>query len=250
MPIPLVLAHRGYTNGFVENTLAAFTAARRLGADGVELDVRRTADWALAVHHAANLPDGRPLADVAARDLPEDVPLLADVLGACQGMSVVNVEVKHDPVADPDRALAGVVAAALVDGPLVDGPLVDGAVVDGGRAARVMVSSFDVPTLDVLRNAGLPVGWLLRPVDDVAASLPKAVDRGYVAVHPFVTGVDQALVDAAHAAGLGVNVWTVNHPADQTAMVAFGVDAIITDRLVEAVELVHGTKSNGETPGW
>ena len=36
-------------------TLAAFVAARRLGADGVELDVRRTADGALAVHHDATI---------------------------------------------------------------------------------------------------------------------------------------------------------------------------------------------------
>ncbi|HVX23520.1 MAG TPA: glycerophosphodiester phosphodiesterase [Acidimicrobiales bacterium] len=234
MPVPLVLAHRGCTDGFVENTIAAFQAARRLGADGVELDVRRTADWALAVHHDPDLADGRPLATVAARDLPAEVPLLADALAACQGM-VVNVEVKHDPSADPERALAGIVAAALADGSV---------------AERVVLSSFDAPTLDVLRNAGLPVGWLLRSVEDVAAALPEAVDRGYQAVHPFVTGVDQAVVDQAHAAGLAVNVWTVNAPTDQAAMVAFGVDAIITDRLVEAVALVRGAAPNGETPGW
>ncbi len=233
MPTPLVLAHRGYTDGFVENTVAAFQAARRLGADGVELDVRRTADWALAVHHDPDLPDGRPLAAVPARDLPDDVPLLADAMAACQGMTV-NVEVKHDPAVDPDRALATLVASALVDGGLTD---------------RVLLSSFDAATLDVLRNAGLPVGWLLRSVDDVAAALPEAVDRGYAAVHPFVTGVNRAVVEQAHAAGLAVNVWTVNAPGDQAEMVALGVDVIITDRLVEAVALVRDSPPNGETTG-
>ena len=51
-----VFAHRGCTEGFVENTLEAFAEARRLGADGVELDVRLTADGALAVHHDAGIP--------------------------------------------------------------------------------------------------------------------------------------------------------------------------------------------------
>ena len=59
-----VFAHRGCTEGFTENTLEAFAEARRLGADGVELDVRLTADGALAVHHDAEIPglgaDRRP----------------------------------------------------------------------------------------------------------------------------------------------------------------------------------------------
>ena len=49
-----VTAHRGSPDaaaGIRENTLAAFARARRLGADGVELDVRRTADGGLAIHH-------------------------------------------------------------------------------------------------------------------------------------------------------------------------------------------------------
>ena len=48
---PLVLGHRGASAGAPENTVAAFTRARELGADGVELDVRRTADGVLVVHH-------------------------------------------------------------------------------------------------------------------------------------------------------------------------------------------------------
>ena len=40
----------------MENSLDAFAEARRLGADGVELDVRVTKDGALAVHHDAEIP--------------------------------------------------------------------------------------------------------------------------------------------------------------------------------------------------
>ena len=48
---PLVLGHRGASHACPENTLAAFAQARAFGADGVELDVRRTADDRLVVHH-------------------------------------------------------------------------------------------------------------------------------------------------------------------------------------------------------
>ena len=61
----LVLAHRGARREAPENAVAAFAAARRRRADGVELDVHRTADDALVVHHDAEAPGvgghrGRP----------------------------------------------------------------------------------------------------------------------------------------------------------------------------------------------
>src|ERR1700759_2879939 len=91
-----VFAHRGCTEGFTENTVDAFVEARRLGADGVELDVRLTADGALAVHHDAQIPGVGSIADLGGADLPAHVPLLADVLAACEGM-VGNVEIKNAP---------------------------------------------------------------------------------------------------------------------------------------------------------
>ena len=48
---PRILAHRGASARARENTVEAFRLASALGADGVELDVRRTADGALVVHH-------------------------------------------------------------------------------------------------------------------------------------------------------------------------------------------------------
>ena len=67
--ITAVFAHRGCTEGFSENTLEAFAEAKRLGADGVELDVRLTSDGALAVHHDPLIdglgPDGISAATVS-----------------------------------------------------------------------------------------------------------------------------------------------------------------------------------------
>src|ERR1700674_3295989 len=95
-----VFAHRGCTEGFTENTIDAFAEARRLGADGVELDVRLTADGALAIHHDADIPGLGAIAGLGVTALPAHVPLLAEVLAVCEGM-VVNVEIKNAPQ-DPD----------------------------------------------------------------------------------------------------------------------------------------------------
>jgi glycerophosphoryl diester phosphodiesterase len=110
-----VFAHRGCTEGFTENTIEAFAEARRLGADGVELDVRLTADGALAIHHDAEIPGIGTIDQLAVADLPAHVPLLADALAACEGM-LVNVEIKNapqDPGWDPDEAVAALTAAAI-----------------------------------------------------------------------------------------------------------------------------------------
>ena len=57
------------------------------------------------VHHDAHLPDGRPIVDLQAADLPDYIPDLGAALDACAGMWV-NVEIKndaHDPDFDADR---------------------------------------------------------------------------------------------------------------------------------------------------
>jgi glycerophosphoryl diester phosphodiesterase len=46
-----IIAHRGDTSKYPENTIEAFLAAEAAGADGIELDVRETADGVLVVHH-------------------------------------------------------------------------------------------------------------------------------------------------------------------------------------------------------
>lgn len=47
---PLLIAHRGDTRNFPENTLAAFASAFEKGADGVELDVHLQMDKIIVVH--------------------------------------------------------------------------------------------------------------------------------------------------------------------------------------------------------
>jgi glycerophosphoryl diester phosphodiesterase len=221
--VTAVFAHRGCTEGFTENTIDAFAEARRLGADGVELDVRLTADGALAVHHDAEIPGLGAIARLEVADLPAHVPLLADVLAVCEGM-VVNVEIKNapqDPGWDAGEAVAALTAAAIEE---------------AGWTSRVIVSSFQMATLLAVQAADgrLALGALWGVGAEPEPALAAAAEAGFVAVHPFVMSVNPDLVGRAHAMGLAVNVWTVNATEDLRAMVAAGADAVITDRLREA----------------
>jgi glycerophosphoryl diester phosphodiesterase len=229
-----IFAHRGCTVGYVENTLDAFAEAKRLGADGVELDVRLTADGALAIHHDPVIQGLGPVAELTVTDLPSDVPLLAEALAVCDGL-VVDVEIKNDPAQpgyDPGESVAALTAAVVAE---------------AGWTERVIVSSFQVSTLRAARAADsrLRVGALWSVFADTDAALALAVEEGWYAVHPFVTAVSPALVERAHAAGLAVNVWTVNSPKDLAALVELGVDGVITDLLAEALSIARGGGSGG-----
>lgn len=211
----LVLAHRGANRLAPENTVAAMARAVELGADGVELDVHRSADGQLVVRHDAATPVGAlgDLTFAEIRGALADVPSLAEVLDVGRGR-LVNVEVK-----DPDPRAADAVVELL-----------------GRRrgADDVLVSSFDLSTVDRVHEAAphVPSGLLSFGID-VFEALATAEAHGHQALHPDVWTLLQADVAAltgqAHDRGMRVNVWTVNDADDLRRLRDAGVDAVITD---------------------
>jgi len=212
-----VIAHRGAAPAERENTVAAFRRAVELGADGVELDVRPTADGALVVHHDPRLPDGRPIVATDRADLPDHVPDLAAALDACAGV-VVNVELKNDP-ADPDFDPADRLADAVVE-LLASRP---------EPADRWLLSSFRRETIDRVRVLApdLATAYLVTGAD--AAAIEACRRHGHGTLHPWVGALTAAGVAAAKAAGLVVNTWTCNDAAQARRVAAWGVDGIVTD---------------------
>ena len=217
---PLIIAHRGapLTGSHPENTVAAFRRARSVAADWVELDVRRTADGATAVHHDPHLADGRLIASLDRAALPALVPDLDQALTACAGMGV-NIEIKNLEN-EPDHDPAHWLASAVVD-----------AVARADPPVSVLVSSFNPDAIDHVRTLApsLPTALLTFMLDDPALTVASVASKGHRARHPFDATVDRALVDLAHDHGLAVNVWTVDDLRRVAALAAMGVDGICTN---------------------
>jgi glycerophosphoryl diester phosphodiesterase len=236
-----VLGHRGGRGeGFPpENTLAAFARALAEGADGVELDVRLTADGVVAVFHDETLAratdgaDARPFERVAYAALPklagadggggEPIPSLEAALDAMRGR-VVNVEIKSDV------SLASLLADLPKRLRLVRATV---AAVRRAPGAEVVFSSFDplvVSALAVLAP-DVPRAILVgASMPRAATALPVAMRRAVVAVH-----LEEALATPSRVArlvrrGLRVAAWTVNDPERARQLVAAGVAWLITDR--------------------
>ena len=232
----LLLAHRGSPAvPALENTVPAAIAAFAAGADGVEVDVRLSADGVLVLCHDPDL--GRlaghalPVADatweVVRTTAGRHGVALARVewlLAAAAGRPVV-LELKQPPPAPRARART------------VDALLERLAVL---RAAdlplAVTVSSFDAALVRLVRleappYLGLRTALLGRPGWRPSALLRQALAAGHDEVHPHVLDVLTAprSVASARSCGLAVVPWTVNARRAVQRCADLGVEALITD---------------------
>ncbi len=224
MTRPEIVAHRGASRERPENTLAAFRRAVELGADAAELDVHRTRDGVLVVHHDPALPGLGAITALTAAEVtghrarPEPVPTLAEVFLAVGGRLRLYVELK------------GADTAASAIETILDAP-------PDARAleARAAIHCFDHRLVaQALRiDPRIPRGVLevSYPVDATGAA--RAVEARDLWRHRDF--VDEALVRAAHGEGRRVVAWTVNDAATMERFARWGVDAICTDDVALAV---------------
>jgi len=229
----LVIAHRGNSSVAPENTLPALAAAGFAGADLIEIDVQIGRDGAGVVIHddsvdrttdasgPVNVLDTAEVARLDAgawKDLSYSgavVPMFAQVLellGRFQDLGLL-LEFKGTwPEGPASDLLAALTASAVAD--------------------RTIVQSFDIDTVRVLRDLAPTVrcAGLARSGD--AETIAICTDLGLMACNPHHHSVieDPASVQRMHEAGLKTFPWTANEPADWAALVAAGVDGIITDR--------------------
>ena len=215
MTRPQVYAHRGASRQQRENSIEAFLLAARLGADGIELDVRRTLNGQLVVHHDSHT-EGVLIARADRRDLPSYIPDLGAALDACTGLRV-NIEIKTDgPHGSEFSDMAKEVARHLRS--------------RAEPTSRWIVSSFDHEIVNQIRELfpELPTALLFRqgPWLDV---MRQVVSNGHSAIHPHESVVDDRLVRTAHAAGVEVNAWTVNDLERAAELAGLGIDGLITD---------------------
>lgn len=213
-----VIAHRGASGHAQENSLNAFKLAAEMGADWVEMDVRKSSDGMLIVHHDANLADRRIIADTPRSELPSEIPSFAEALEACEGTGVV-VEIKNfpnEPGYDTEHMISIAVAGTL-------------------RAYRdtkdILVISFNLDSVNHIRalDPEIATGFLVFDPVLASQSVQMARDNDHSVISFHSSNISEALVGRAHDAGLLVHVWTVNEAEQMRHFVEVGVDGIVSD---------------------
>ena len=225
MPRVTAIAHRGDPVRERENTLPAFATAVALGADMVELDLRRTQDGEIVVLHDELL--GRLWGvDASVGDLD-----LAEVAALGEGdLRIPTLRHVLDVVAVPlmvDFTRREVVRDAL--------EVVQGA----GALDRCLFVTGNVEALRLLRQlapeAAIGLTWLEGPEPPLAL----LAELGAAYWNPMFTLVTPDGVAAVQGAGRRVSTWTVDAGEDMDAVVAAGVDAVVSNRVAELVAFLR-----------
>ena len=207
-----------------ENTLAAVDRALRQGADGVEIDVRVTADGIPVCHHDPSLErttgDRRLVALTRYADLPwigsHRVPRLSEVLDVVTGRGQLVIELKSPgwPALEAPESVS-----AVAD------------VLRRHRLADITLSSFDRLRLRAFRALGLgcPTALLGRPAVPLLGLLRQAAQDGHPEAHPHVSSLLTHPDAGRDATGVTMVAWTVNRPEDLLRMRELGLRAVIVD---------------------
>lgn len=240
------IGHRGHPGSprYGENTIRSCHEAIMYGANMLEGDIRRTKDSILVVTHDETMDrvtGGKALGRVCDYTLKElqqfdvgygqYVPTLAEVLDTFGGKIKLNIELKEtglsqnilDLVESHNLKYSILISAFDVR----DDP--DGA---DGTVTWDDLGIFVEHSIPIALLAGTEKVRRMREEGFVA----EGVTRRAYALNTSLEATTSSLVERVHAAGLEVNVWTVNDPADIGRLVEIGVDGIFSD-FVE--RLVH-----------
>ena len=237
--MPLILGHRGVPVVAPENTLAGFRKAVEIGSDGIELDVHLSRDGQIVVIHDERLErttDGSGL--VGEKSLAELVELnaAAKFAGGAGVQRIPTLDQVFDAVGDACRLINIEIKSGVVLYPGIEAKLVE-LVRRRGAADKVVFSSFNHYSLVELKRLAPEMAIGLLYMGALVEPWRYAARLGAEALHPIHFTVFPEFVAGAHQAGVQVNAWTCDTPADIHRMLASRVDAIITNDVSLAVRM-------------
>lgn len=232
---PLVIAHRGFSAKYPENTLISFQAALDAGAQMIELDITLTRDRQIVVIHDDELDrttNGRgmvrdlSLSELKALDAGswfhprfkgETVPTLTAVFNLVKHRSLINIEIKSSAY-DPDQP------HDAIERQLTE------TIYQENMQEWVLISSFKWKLLENIRqeNDTLPLALLSKdPISTKAVETCKWLNA--FAWNQNQRKCNPNHVTEAHDAGLRIFTYTVNSPERMKSLIKMGVDGIFSD---------------------
>lgn len=265
----LNIAHQGGENEAPSNTMYAFKTAMTKGSDVLELDVHATADRQIVVAHDATVDrttngsgriDSMTLAQVQALDAaywfvpnagtthshpPSAYTLRGMATGAVApppgyAASDFTIPTLRDVLETfPDVPINIEIKASAPDTTPYEDLLAD-LLAEYGRSDDVIVVSFLDNAIELFKLWAPDVHTATATVETAlfwaSARGPGAPNPRYVALQVPITFEGINVVDAngdfvrkAHANGLAVHVWTINDKPTMCALIAMGVDGIMSD---------------------
>jgi glycerophosphoryl diester phosphodiesterase len=227
----LTIAHRGEPVGHKENTVPAFSAALALGADMVELDLRRTRDGAIVVLHDQTL---------------ERLWGVDASVGDLDLVEVARVGDDDARIPTLSQALAAVPCALMVDftrREVVPGALA--AVEGAGALGRSLFVTGNVPGLRALRSLSADARIGLTWTESTSPPLDLLDELGAECWNPMYSLVTPEGVAEVHASGRRVSTWTVDTEDDMARVLDAGVDAVVSNRIGALVRFLRSRSGSG-----
>jgi len=231
-----IVAHRGDSFRFPENTIAAFWGAAEEGADCAELDVRQTEDGVPVVMHDSNLMRtagvNREICEVTYDELRslkvkkngglwsdrESIPTLQEVLQFLKGSGLMlNIELKPCRGASCEKTVMDLILKENLQD-------------------QCLISSSDCGILQRVKSYAPEIKTVYVGCDFKSCLLRlRCVD----AISLKADYVSASVVQSIHAAGKQIYVWTIDtkHLLDEA--IALGVDGVITNNPVLAVQRTY-----------
>lgn len=186
-----VIAHRGASGEYPENTAAAFCAAIEQGAHRIEFDVQVTRDGVPVIAHD-------PI-DTDYYMLPSDTLTLEEAMEICT--IPVNIEIK-------DRNCIQRVAQVL--------------------RPDTIVSSSDIEVLIELQQISQPICELVCD-NNFKKNIPLAARNNFIGVNIPIESISQWLLSGIYLYHLRAKVYTVNHREKAEELFRLGISGIFTD---------------------
>lgn len=256
-PMPIVVAHRGDSMHYPENTLPAFLSAVEMGVDVIETDVHLSKDGVLVIWHDPTLDrntngsgriedhtleelKGFDAGYTFTKDGGESYPFrgtgvrlatLEEALQACPEQRF-NIDLKSKTPAIVDEFISVVRRNDAQD--------------------RVVGASFHLSNLRNLRVKAPEILTSLTTTEVVrylflqkTGLLSRTAGRGsplifQVPVRQWrIEVITPEFIRAFHDHGAIIQVWTINEEAEMRRLLSMGVDSIMTDDPATAIRVAQ-----------
>ncbi|AEC01515.1 glycerophosphoryl diester phosphodiesterase [Parasphaerochaeta coccoides DSM 17374] len=258
IPMPVIVAHRGDSHNYPENTLEAFASAVAMGVDVIETDIHLSKDGVPVIWHDPTLDrNTNGTGSVEKHDLAELKELDAGYSFTKDGGNTYPFREKGIRLATLEEALEASPSQRFNVDLKSNNIAIVRAFVDVVRKLhaqkRVIAASFRLENLKAVRmiapeiQTSVTTSEVLKLlIRQKLHLLPRSFPRRIIFQVPvsqgLITVITPSFVRDMHERGAIIQVWTINAKAEMRRLLDMGVDSVMTDDPTALIEVVREIK--------